>query len=99
MSIGNDHIKKIREIVKKDLSKHFDRVKIFKIEVQEDVGVDEEEILRINVIFDGEPKSLNAQELVGTVRRLRPKLDKIEESAFPLLSFISKSEYNTARAS
>jgi hypothetical protein len=49
-------------------------------------------VLRIDVIFEGAPKDLNAKKLSGAVRHLRPKLDKIHESAFPLLSFISKAD-------
>jgi hypothetical protein len=82
----------IKRIVTQTLRREFDRVRILDVEIHEDVDFDGEDVLRINVIFAGTPKDLNAKKLSGAVRHLRPKLDKIHESAFPLLSFISKAD-------
>ena len=88
----------IRKIVLETISGHFDNIRILKIDLVKDVDSDGDKILRINVVFGGSPKDLDVSKLTGTVRRLRPKLDEIHESALPLLSFISKADYE-ARAS
>jgi hypothetical protein len=43
------------------------------------------------------PKDLDARKLSGAIRHLRPKLDAIQESALPLLSFISKADLTRNR--
>jgi hypothetical protein len=85
----------IKRIVTQTLRRDFDHIRILDVEIQEDVDSDGEDVLRINVIFEGTPKDLDAKKLSGAVRHLRPKLDKIHESAFPLLSFISKADRDT----
>lgn len=90
--------KRIEKAVKETLSSHFDHIHILDINIRKDVDADGDDVLRIDVVFEGSPKDLDVAKLTGTVRKLRPKLDKIEESAFPLLSFISAADYN-ARAS
>jgi hypothetical protein len=84
----------IKRIVVETLRRDFDHTRILDVEIHEDVDFDGEDVLRINVIFEGTPKDLNAKKLSGAVRLLRPKLDKIHESAFPLLSFISKADHD-----
>jgi hypothetical protein len=84
----------IKRIVAQTLRRDFERIRILDVEIQEDVDFDGEDVLRINVIFEGTSKDLNAKKLSGAVRLLRPKLDKIHESAFPLLSFISKADHD-----
>lgn len=90
-------ITKIEKIVRDSLSGHFDHIRILKIDVQKDVNADGDKVLRIFVVFEGSPRDLDISKLTGTVRRLRPKLDEIDESALPLLSFVSKADYD-ARA-
>jgi hypothetical protein len=82
----------IKRIVTRTLQRDFDHIRILDVEVHEDVDFNGEDVLRINVIFEGTPKDLNAKKLSGAVRHLRPKLDEIHETAFPLLSFISKAD-------
>jgi Glu-tRNA(Gln) amidotransferase subunit E-like FAD-binding protein len=83
----------IKKVVLKTLSGQFDNVRIVDVKVYEDVDHAAEEIvLRIHVIFEGIPRDLDARKLSGAVRHLRPKLEEINETALPLLSFISKAE-------
>ena len=42
-------------------------------------------VLKIDVIFAGSPKHSDVEKMTGAVRLLRPKLDEIHESAFPIL--------------
>ena len=89
------HIELIKKAVKETLAGHFDSIRILKIDVKKDVDADGDDLLRIDVIFEGSPKDLDAAKLSGTARLLRPKLSQIHESALPLLSFISKADYES----
>lgn len=82
--------KKIAAVVKDTLSATFDNVKILKVTVIADM--DDEDVLNIEVVFEGTPKDLDARKVTGAVRQVRPKLTEMGEGAFPLLSFISKGD-------
>lgn len=85
-------LKSIKQVVTDTLAEEFDRVHIIDVQVHEDMDVGGDEILRINVIFEGAPKDLDAKKLSGALRHLRPKLIEIQEFAIPLLSFISQAD-------
>lgn len=88
-------LQSIKKIVRETLAGHFDHIRILEIDVQKDTDADGDDVLKINIVFEGSPRDLDISKLTGTVRQLRPKLDKIHESAFPLLSFISKADYES----
>ena len=80
----------ISRAVRQTILRHVSRIKIHDIKIREDVDADGDRILRIDVIFDGDfpdPRSVS-----GLESNLRPVLDKVNESAFPLISFISKAD-------
>lgn len=70
------------------------------VHVKEDTDSDGDEILKINVIFEGASQDLDVEKLTAAMRDLRQKLRHTinGEIAFPLFSFISKADYK-ARAS
>ena len=84
---------KIRKVVTDTLSSQFKRIRIIDVEVEEDMDTSGDKILIIDVIFEGSTDDLDPKKLAGIERQLRPKLDAIEETAFPLVSFISKAEF------
>lgn len=90
------NLPEIRKIVKETLSGEYDHIRIVDVKVFEDLDADREVVLRVEVIFEGTPKEADAKKMTGAVRKLRPKLEQISEYAFPLLSFISKSDYAAA---
>ena len=87
----------IKKAVTDTLSGQFKKVRILDVRIHEDVDFDMGEVLRIHVIFEGTPKDLDARKLSGAIRHLRPKLEEINEFAFPLLSFISKADADRNR--
>ena len=82
----------IKKIVTKSLAKDFGRHRIIDVRIHEDRDADGDEILRIEVVFEGAPGDLDAKKLAGAVRQLRPKLEEINVQAFPLLSFVSRAD-------
>jgi hypothetical protein len=87
----------IRKIVIETLARQFAHVPVLDVQVHEDVDSDGDEVLRIDVIFEGSLQGLDAHKLLGVGRYLRPALEAIDESALPLLSFISKADMPRSR--
>jgi hypothetical protein len=83
---------KIERVVTETIARDFDNVRIVNVRVYEDVDSGDDEVLRIDVVFEGTPKDIDARKLSGMVRRIRPKLIELGEFAFPLFSFISKAD-------
>ena len=84
----------IERAVRDTLRADFGAVKIIDVKIHETVDYDDDVILRIDVIFEGTPKDLDARKLSGASRDLRRRLSDMKESAMPLLSFISGSDWN-----
>jgi hypothetical protein len=89
---------RIAKIVSETLAADFRKAKIIDVRVREDRDFDGAEILRVDVLFEGSPADLDAGKLSGAVRNVRPRLvSEAGETAFPLFSFISKSDLGAER--
>jgi hypothetical protein len=82
----------IERIVKETLSDDFEDIKILDISTTQEFDSEGNELVRIDVVFEGSAKDVNAGKLSGAVRQMRPKLREIGSDAFPLFSFISKRD-------
>jgi len=91
------HLAAIAAVVKATLSNLFRSVRIVDVEVKVEKDSDGADMLRIFVVLDGQPQNVDAKELLGAVRHVRPKLSEIGEESFPLFSFVSSSEFRDAR--
>jgi hypothetical protein len=90
----------VKQAASETFSHLFSHVRICDVRVREDTDFDGEDILRIDVIYDGTVKDLDAKKLVGFIGLLQPKLEQLHEPALPLLSFISRADfYRNKRAS
>jgi hypothetical protein len=94
---AQEHLTAIAEVVRTTLSETFRSVRIVNVQVQVEKDSDGGDMLRIFVVLDGRPKDVDARELLGAVRYVRPKLSEIGEEAFPLFSFVSKGEFRDSR--
>lgn len=90
-------MKKIAKVVRETLAADFEKVKIIDVRIHDELDSDGDAVLRVDVIFEGTPKDVDAQKLSGAVRHIRPKLNAIGEMAFPLFSFISKGDWGEGR--
>jgi hypothetical protein len=86
----------IKEVVAETFSAHL-KVRILDVRVEDDLDSDGGDVLRIRVIFDGQPEDLDGRKLSSAIRLLRPKLEEIDEPALPLLSFISNTDAHNRR--
>ena len=83
---------KLTEVIESVLRERFDNVEIESISIESDFDEDGDAILRVKVIFDSGQKQLDAHKSSSVLRYMRPKLAEIGEEAFPIISFIAKSE-------
>jgi len=74
------------------VSKDFSNVKILNVIVDSDVDFDGDEILRVQVIFDGSPRDLEPSVVTKSIRQIRPILSSFDVFAFPSMSFISAKD-------
>jgi hypothetical protein len=88
----DDHLLEISKVVMTTLNEHFRSVKVIDVKTSVEKDSEGDSLLRIAVIFEGEPRDIDAKEFSGAVRFVRPKLSDIAENRFPLFSFISKRE-------
>jgi len=73
------------------ISKRLTDVKIISVGVERDVDSDGDDVLNVTVVFDAE-SDLDAAQVVGLIRHIRPHLHKRGENGFPIISFISEKE-------
>ena len=97
MGKAREHLDAVAEVVRTTLSEKFRSVRIVNVQVIVEKDSEGADILRIFVVLDGRPKDVDARELLGAVRYVRPKLSEIGEEAFPLFSFVSKGEFRDSR--
>lgn len=88
---------RIAKLVGKTLSGEFGNIRIVSVNVRSSIDFDDEEVLNIDIVFEGTPKDLDARKISGAVRHVRPVLSEIGETAFPILSFISQADMGSAQ--
>jgi hypothetical protein len=90
----------VKQAVNETFSRLFNHVRVIDVRVREDTAFYGDDILRIDVIYEGTVKDLDGKKLAGFIGHLQPKLEQIHEPALPLLSFISRADfYRNKRAS
>jgi hypothetical protein len=88
---------KVADKVVETLSPGFENIKILKVNVAPGTDPDGNALLRIEVVVEGTVKRTDARHIGTAVRRLRPALEEMDVDLFPLLSFISKLDYERGR--
>lgn len=82
---------KVKDIIEEALRERYGNV-FELISVRPDFDEYGDEILVIKAIFDKDRLSAKRTSGPGLIRHLRPRLAKVGTEAFPVISFISKSE-------
>lgn len=81
------------------LGRDFQHIRILEVKVAQDLDRDGNDLLRIQVIFEGRLKGRDIKHAASAVRRLRPTLEKFDgDDLLPLLSFVSKLDYERGHA-
>jgi hypothetical protein len=85
--------KQVEARITETLRHYFENIRIVAAHVAQDLDQDGEEILLVEVVFEGDLKESDARRVAGAARHLRPVLEKSDADLFPLLSFVSKADY------
>lgn len=85
----------VRNLVVRDLAKGYDGVNLVfdPIEVKHEIDWEGDEVLLIDVVFKGDQDLLDAHWSNGMVLRISPDLEKAGVTAFPMIQFIERSEW------
>jgi hypothetical protein len=82
----------VRTIVRETVEEQFPNVGIVDVVVRPDIDSDGEDVLRITVVLEDRKRDLDQNRLVGFVRHLRSNLAKVDQHAFPFMTFLSESD-------
>lgn len=82
--------------IMKILTDDFRGVELLRVNVTPDTDFDGDDILRVEVIFSGEPRDIKPGLITKATRALMPKLSKMEGYAFPSMSFIAEKNAELA---
>lgn len=83
---------KVERIVRSVVEQEFENVEVSSIDITRDLDEYGENILLVKVVFDGDRRALDARKTSSLARHILPKIGEIGEDAFPVFSFIAKSE-------
>jgi hypothetical protein len=72
----------------------FEGIEIVTVNVAPDRDQYGDDILSIEVVFEGNLKGDDALHVAGAGLRLRPVLEEIDTDLYPLISFVSKVDYD-----
>jgi len=89
-------MKKVEKHIKDVLSKDFSGVEILRVHVEDDLSFEDDEILRVEVIFQGRAKDIQPSFLSRAIRKVRPALEEFDLMQFPMMSFISEQDAKVA---
>ena len=89
---SNDQPNAITQVVSETLAKDFDNIRIIHVRILEpdEFMDDADDFLRIEVVFEADAKHQPVFSKV--VRHVRPKLNEIGVTAFPIFSFTTQSD-------
>lgn len=85
----------LQEVVSSVLRERFPNIQVVSVNIEHDTDEDGESILMVNIIFNSETP-LSARDTSSLARLLLPKLEEIQEVAFPVVSFIAEREVRNA---
>lgn len=87
----------IREIVTSLLSEKFPKIRVLATNIREHKSDTGDEILEINVVFDSKKGDFDPKEIPELVEAVSSKLAEADDTRFPILSFIAKSDLGKTR--
>ena len=98
-SISQETCDSVGEIVKTALDKRFhgDKLEFNPIVVTPEIGADGDDILVVKVVFDGDHKRLDPCWTGSMILEIYPQLDEANVTAYPVISFVEKSEWDEAK--
>jgi hypothetical protein len=84
---------KVQSIVRAALKRRFPNMRVVRVNVEKTFGHLGDPILEIRVVFDDKNSRFISGNLVEIPGLLIPELAKMKIEAFPILSYVAKSEF------
>ena len=93
--ISEQDLDKVRDIVARALAKRFSPEEFVfgPIVVKPEIDQDGDEILWIQIVFDGDQDNLDPSWTGRMVEFIYPEMKELDITAYPITSFIEKSEW------
>jgi len=89
---------KILELIENTVKSRFPDANIISVKVSEDESSDGGRVLNVTIVFESASGSIDPHKAAGLIRHTRPKLRELGEDAFPIFSFMTKSDAELAGA-
>ncbi len=93
-----DILQRLKAVFRDVLNERLEGVEFESVDVQSDHDEDGNEILVVQIVFDGKQRALDPQKTSSLTRHLRPRIADIGVYAFPVISFVSKSDLGKGAA-
>lgn len=87
-----ERLDQARKVIDEAIRTRYRDVPFLKITVTPDIDEDGEEFLWVKAIYDGQPANIDTRKSLTMVRHIRPKLADVAVEAFPVISYIAKSD-------
>lgn len=82
----------VQSIVNSVIREQLDGVDIREVETERDEGYYGEDVLRVTVTINSPASAFDGDKLSGLVRHLRPKLETVNEDAYPMVRYRSMTD-------
>jgi hypothetical protein len=89
---------KLLDAIKAVVEKELEPARIERVDVDHEIDHDGDPILRIQIVFEIEGDRLNPKSVRGLGRHLREPLEKLRVDDFPVFSFATLKEFQSAAA-
>ena len=88
-----------KHVVEATLGEQFDDIDFVLVSVQSDIEEwddddDDDEFIEIKAIYDGVAGQLRGERMVGVIPLLRRRLQESGITAFPIMRYIAKSDWD-----
>jgi hypothetical protein len=85
---------KLASAIARALRRDFEGIDIVDVWVAEGVDQYGEDLLRVQVVFEGDLQDGDIWHVVHAPQRLDPILDRIGTDLYPVIDFVAKSDYD-----
>ena len=89
-------LERARTVVEDVLREQSASVPMEILSMGQEVDGDGDEFIWVRLIHDREPGTLGSEMQLGLMRRIRSRLEEVDVDAFPVLSFVARSDTEDA---
>ena len=87
-----------RNVIERAMRDSYRDIAFVVIDVTSDIDEDGQEFLWVRAVYDGEPVTIDTRKSLTVVRELQPQLDDLNVDAFPVISYMTRADYEEQSA-